>query len=167
MRRGVEVLHIEAELTNPASATALDAVGPEVRDLEGRPCRKGVSFLFKFSRSPDGRGFDYVPRLIREVVLFRPRDGLMSGAGKLEMASSPYDPLGDVPVLDLIDVGYGIWDNDMLPGRLVARVRNPLGFARHAMFKEDYVGWALDRGELPSPLKRRERAQRWKAMKEY
>lgn len=167
VRRGVEVLHIEAELTNPVSASALDAVGPEASDLEGRPCRKSVSFLFKYSRSPDGRGFDYVPRLIREVVLFRPRDGLMGGAGKLEMASSPYDPLGDVPVLDLIDVGYGLWDNDMLPGRVVARVRNPFGFARHAMFKEDYVGWALDRGELPSPRKRRERAQRWKAMKDY
>jgi len=138
-----------------------------VEDLEGRPCRKGVSYLFKFSPSPDGRGFDYVPRLVREVVLFRPRDGQMSGAGKLEMASSPYDPLGDLPVLDLMEVGFGIWDNDMLPGRVVARVNNPLSFARHAMFKQDYVGWALDSGALPPPLKRRARTKRWKAMREY
>ena len=82
VRRGVEVLHIEAELTDVVSATALDAIGPEVNDLEGRPCRKGVSFLFKFFPSPDRRGFDYLPRLVREVVLFRPRDDLRSGAGK-------------------------------------------------------------------------------------
>jgi acetoacetate decarboxylase len=167
VRRGVEVLHIEAELTDTVSPSTLDAVGLEAADLEGRPCRKGVSFLFKFFPSPDGRGFDYVPRLVREVVLFRPRDDLRSGAGKLELASSPYDPLGDIPVRDLIDVGYGTWDNDMLPGRVVARVKNPLSFARHAMFKQDYVGWALDRDELPAPLKRRERARRWKALQQY
>ena len=90
----------------------------------------------------------------------------MSGAGKLEMASSPYDPLGDIPVLDLIEVGFGIWDNDMLPGRVVARVNNPLSFARHAMFKQDYVGWALDSDALPPPLKRRAREKRWKALQE-
>lgn len=167
VRRGVELLHIEAELTDPVSATTLDSIGPLVDDLEGRPCRKGVSFLFKFFPSPDRRGFDYVPRLVREVVLFRPRDDLMGGAGKLEMASSPYDPLGEVPVLELMHVGYGTWDNDMLPGRVVARVKNPLGFARHAMFKQDYFGWSLDRNEIPSPLKRRERVQRWKAIQEY
>jgi acetoacetate decarboxylase len=169
VRRGVEVLHIEAELIDPVGVAALDAVGPAVSDLEGRPCRKGVSFLFKFTRSPDGRGFDFVPRLVREVVLFRPRDDLTSGTGKLEMASSPYDPLGDIPVRDLIDVSYGTWDNDMLPGRVIARVRNVLGFARHAMFKEDYVGWFLDKGEseLPPLPNRRERGRRWKTMQEY
>ena len=77
---------------------------------------------------------------MREVVLFRPRDDLISGTGKLVVASSPYDPFGDIPVLDLMNVVYGTWDNDMLPGRVVARVSNPLNFARHAMFKEDYVG---------------------------
>ena len=169
VRRGVEVLHIEAELTDPVSEEALDAVGPVVNDLEDRPCRKVVSFLFKFSRSPDGRGFDFVPRLVREVVLFRPRDDLTSGTGKLEMVSSPYDPLGEIPVRDLIDVTYGTWDNDMLPGGVIARVSNPLGFARHAMFKEDYGGWFLDEDEsdFPPVLNRRERARRWKTMQKY
>jgi acetoacetate decarboxylase len=168
LRRGVEVLHIEAELTDRVDRADLDTVGPAVSDLEGRPCRKVVSFLFKFSQSPDGRGFDFVPRLVREVVLFRPRDDLMSGTGKLEMVSSPYDPLGDIPVRDLMEVTYGTWDNDMLPGRVVAKVSNALGFARHAMFKTDYVGWFLDQGEqLPPPTGRRERARRRKTIQEY
>ena len=167
IRRGVEVLHIEAELSEAVSAAALDAIGPKVEDLQGRPCRKVVAFLFKFFPSPDGRGFDYRPRLMREAVLFRPRDDVRSGAGKLEMVSSPYDPLGDIPVRDLLDVSYGTWDNDMLPGRVVARVRNPLGFARHAMFKQDYVGWALDSDEFAAPVERRERRRRRKALKRY
>ena len=167
IRRGVEVLHIEAELSEAVSATALDAIGPEVEDLEGSPCRKVVVFQFKFFPGPDGRSFDYRPRLMREAVLFRPRDDLRGGAGKLEMVSSPYDPLGDIPVRDLLDVTYGTWDNDMLPGRVVARVRNPLGFARHAMFKQDYVGWALESDEILVPVERGERRRRRKAMKRY
>jgi acetoacetate decarboxylase len=167
VRRGVEVLHIEAELTGPADPAALDTIGPEVSDLGGRPCRKVVSFLFKFSRSPGGRGFDYLPRLVREVLLFSPRDDLMSGTGKVEMVSSPNDPLGDIPVRDLIDVTYGTWDNDMLPGRVVARVRNPLGFNRYAMFKEDFAGWYLESGEAPPPPTGRERSRRRKTVKAY
>ena len=167
VRRGVEVLHIEAELTGPADPAALDTFGSKAIALEGRPCRKVVSFLFKFSRSPGGRGFDYVPRLVREVVLFRPRDDLMSGTGKVEIVSSPHDPLGDIPVRDLMDVTYGTWDNDMLPGRVVARVRNPLAFARYAMFKEDFAGWFLESDEASTPPTGRERSRRRKTMKAY
>jgi acetoacetate decarboxylase len=167
VRRGVEVLHIEAELTGPADPATLETVGSEAFDLEGRPCRKVVCFLFKFSRSPGGRGFDYAPRLVREVLLFRPRDDLMSGTGKLEMVSSPNDPLGDIPVRDLMDVTYGTWDNDMLPGRVVARVRNPLRFARYAMFKDDYAGWYLESGEASPPPTGRERSRRRKTMRAY
>ena len=54
VRHGVEVLHIEAELTDPLSTTTLDAVGPEVEDLEGRSCRKGVSYLSSSRRVPMG-----------------------------------------------------------------------------------------------------------------
>jgi acetoacetate decarboxylase len=167
VRRGVQVLHIEAELTGRVKPAALATIGPEVSDFEGRPCRKVVSFLFKFSRSPGGRGFDFVPRLVREALLFRPRDDLMSGNGTLELVSSPHDPLGDIPVRDLMDVTYGTWDNDMLPGRVVARVRNPLAFARYAMFKEDFAGWFLDSGEALPPPKGRERSRRRKMMKAF
>ncbi len=161
------MLHLEAELTGRVNPAALATVGPEVSDFEGRPCRKVVSFLFKFSRSPGGRRFDFVPRLVREALLFRPRDDLMSGNGTLELVSSPHDPLGDIPVRDLMDVTYGTWDNDMLPGRVVARVRNPLAFARYAMFKEDFAGWFLDSGEASLPPKGRERSRRRKMMKAF
>jgi acetoacetate decarboxylase len=169
VRRGVEVLRIEADLTRPVDVAALDAIGPAASDLEGRPCRKGVSFQFKFSRSPNGRGFDFVPRLVREVVLFRPHDDLRSGTGRLVMVSSPYDPFGDIPVREIVTVSHGTWDNDMLPGRVAARVKNPLDFARHAMFKEDYAGWFLNKGEeeLPPPPNRRQRKRLWKAIQEY
>jgi hypothetical protein len=106
-------------------------------------------------------------RLVREPVLFRPRDDVSSSAGKLEMVSSPYDPPGDTPVRDLLLVCYGTWDDEMLPGRVVARVRNPLRFARHACFKQDLVGRLLKEDEKPTPLERSERRRRPKAIKQY
>ena len=166
VRRGVEILHIEAELTDPVSATHLDAVGPEVNDLEGNPCRKFVAFTFKFFPSQSG-GFDYLPRLRRDVLLLRPRDEVRSGSGNLEMVSSPYDPLGDIPVRDLLDVSYGTFDNQQLPGRVVARVKNPLGFMRYAGFKMDYLGWMLEQDDMPTRPERSERRRRQKAIKQY
>jgi acetoacetate decarboxylase len=166
VRRGVELVRIEAELTGPVSASSLDAIGPEVDDLEGHPCRKLVAFSFKSSFSPSG-GFEYLPKLVRNVLLMRPRDEIRSGTGKLEMVSSPTDPLGDIPVWDLLDVSYGTFDNDQLPGRVVARVKNPLRFFRYAAFKQDWVGWALQQDELPKRPERSERRRRQKAIRQY
>lgn len=166
IRRGVEVLHIEAELSEAVSVTTLDVLGPEVDDLEGRPCRKVVAFTFKFLPSPGG-GFDYLPRLRRDVVLFRPRDDVRTGAGKLEMVASQYDPLGDVPVRDLLDVSYGTFDNEQLPGRVVARVKNPLRFVPYSMFKMDFIAWFLEQDDMPTRPDRSERRRRQKAIKGY
>ena len=166
IRRGVELVRIEAELTGPVSASSLDAIGPEVDDLEGHPCRKLVAFSFKSSFSPSG-GFEYLPKLVRNVLLMRPRDEIRSGTGKLEMVSSPTDPLGDIPVWDLLDVSYGTFDNDQLPGRDVARVKNPLSFFRYAAFKQDWVGWALHEDELPMLPERSERSRRQIAIRQY
>jgi acetoacetate decarboxylase len=166
IRRGVEVLRIEADLDDAVETPAFDAIGPEVDDLAGRPSWKLVAFVFKHFPSPGG-GFDYLPRLVRGVMLCRPRDDVRSGTGRLELVSSPYDPLGDIPVRDLLDVSYGTWDNDQLPGRVVARVWNPFGFIRYAAFKADFAGWAFQQDELPVRPGRRERRRRKKAIKQY
>ena len=53
------------------------------------------------------------------------------------MASTPVDPLGEVPVGEIVSMYHGRWHNTMLPGRVVARTWNPMRFARHAFFKSD------------------------------
>lgn len=147
VRKGIEILRIEAELDAPVEATDLDLVGPARADQNGNPCREAVSFLFKFSPSPGGTGFDYLPRLIRQSTLFRPRPGVKRGVGRVVVNSSPYDPLGDVPVIGPpITCFYGVWDNTMLPGRVLRRVWNVRQFLPHAFFKADaapiLLGWA-------------------------
>ena len=114
-----------------------------------------VSFLFKFFPSATDDGFDYPPRLIRQPTLIRPRPDVMSGSGKLELGSTSADPLGEIPVREIVDTMYGHFDNTMLPGRAVATVSNILRFAPHAFFKTDLLG-VID----PSTRASRSRKQR-------
>lgn len=149
VRKGVEILRIEGELGPAAEATDLDVVGAATLDENGRSCRQVVSFLFKYSPSPGGRGFDYLPRLIRQATLFRPRANVRKAIARVVLASSPYDPLGEVAVAGpVLACFHGLWDNTMLPGRVVRRVWNVRRFLPHAFFKTDMVpvllGWATD-----------------------
>lgn len=117
-RRGTEILRIELEPTAPVEPADLALLGTPGVDRQGRPCRQAPSFLYKFFPSPDGKGFDYLPRLVRQVTLFAPRPGLQKGQGHVVVKSSPWDPLGDIPVRSVEACFYGLWDNSMLPGRV-------------------------------------------------
>jgi acetoacetate decarboxylase len=163
VRRGEEILHIEADLTDTVDIGALSGVGLEpVADLDGAQAVPFVSYLFKHFPATDGNGFEYAPRLIRQVTLFRPREGLQSGAGKIAMAPAPADPLGDIPVFDVVSTLYGVFDNVMLPGRVMAKVRNPLQFAPYAFFSTDTLA-IVDPSTRPALSRRRRRQLRKQA----
>ncbi len=166
VRQGTEILRLECELTDPATDQLLEPFGAPAVDLDGRPCLKGVSFLFKHSPSPSGRSMDYVPRLVRQVTLLRLREGARTGQGRVELTSSGTDPLGAVPVRDVVTFVYGLFDNDMLPGRVVARAWNLPRFLPHAFFKMDFFAYALGVG-APARQSPRQRAARRKANKSY
>lgn len=136
-RRGTEILRIECELSGEAPADAMDSIMLRATDWDGVACHKAVVFLFKHFPGPDGASFDYLPRLVREAVLFRPTAPLQLGQGQVTLASSPRDPLGEVPVGRVTHVIHGTYNTTMLPGRVVARVWNPFRFLRHAFFKVD------------------------------
>ncbi len=111
-------------------------------------------YTFKHFTAPTMRGFDYVPRLVAEPVVMRPRRDVRCGEGKVTLTSSPYDPLGEVPVGELIVSAYGRFDNTMLPGEVVGRAWWLPGFLKHAFFKVDVaaakLGW-LDEAPSPDP----------------
>jgi acetoacetate decarboxylase len=142
VRRGAEILRMSCELKEHGRLTDISrflssgASGLD-RDLDGRECVKLVSFLFKYFPASNMMFFDYTPRLVRQVSLFRPRDDLMLGEGEVVVASSPRDALGEVPVEKVEAIGFGTFDNDMLPGRVVARTWNISKFLPHAFFKMD------------------------------
>jgi len=137
VRKGVEILRIECQLGEEVGENFLNYLGDPTLDWDGVPCTRVLSFLFKYFQNPGGGGFDYLPRLIREPILFRTDGKIIGGEGKVTLSSTPYDPLGEVPVGEIVIVFFGKWHNTMLPGRVVAKIWNPIKFAKHAFFKID------------------------------
>ena len=135
VRKGTKIIRIEAEPETPLNIEALAMTG--TLDPSGARSFEVTAFMFKYFQAPSLRGFDYLPRLIAEPIILRPRDDTLSGDGKLYLTSSPYDPLGEIPVVEMITCAYGTFDNTMMPGKVVGRVWNPLAFAKHAFSKVD------------------------------
>jgi len=151
VRKGAEILRIELQPSAMAEPGDSSVFAHEAVDSNGRPCWEAVAFLFKFFPSPDGKHFDYLPRLVRQQTLFRPRAGLRKGAGRVVLTSTVCDPLGEVPVGPVIGCMHGFWDNTMLPGRVVRRVWNVWRFLPHAFFKMDAAPYYLaSRGDRDS-----------------
>jgi acetoacetate decarboxylase len=151
-RMGTEILRIELTPTVPADPSALSRIAaPSLED--GRPSLAVRSYLFKYSIHANGRRFDFLPRLIEQVTLFRPRPGLRQGAGQVVVGSSPRDPLGDVPVIgDPVAVVHGWFDNTMLPGRVVGRAWNPFRFLPYAFWKDDAMLAEIEGMDADAPV---------------
>jgi acetoacetate decarboxylase len=142
-RRGSEILRIEAERSGPAPSTALDLIGPPKPEDGGQNTRVAVNFNYKFFPSADNRAFDFVPRLIRLPVTYRPRREAETGRASVHLGTTPFDPLGELPVREVVDVLYGHFDIEILPGKTVGHAWNLLRFLPHAFFKSDIVAWLL------------------------
>jgi len=150
-RKGCEILRIEVEPGAALAPRDLSALGPDAVDENGQACTEVVSFLFKHFPSPDYKRSEYVPRLVRQVTLFRPRSDVRRGSARMVVTSSPCDPLGEVPVESLIACLHGTCDNTMLPGKVVGRAWNVSRFMPHAFFKTDASAFLLGSTENMAP----------------
>ena len=152
VRKGTEILRVEVDPDTTEGIEKLAMTGvPNTADPRSFTV---TAYMFKHFMSPTMRGFDYVPRLVAEPVVMRPRPDVRCGAGTVSLTSSPYDPLGEVPVRELIVSAYGRFDNEMLPGKVVGRAWWLPGFLKHAFFKVDVapvkLGWVDDVASPPS-----------------
>ena len=139
IRKGVEIIHIECELTEKCPSDFTNGFGYPTTDWDGVPCVKMISFLFKSFPNAGGSRFDYFPRLIRAPVLFRPCESLKTGFSSIKFQSTSTDPLAEVSVGEITNAAYGQFNNTMLPGKVMSRVWNILEFAKHAFFKSDFA----------------------------
>lgn len=144
IRKGAEILRVECELSGELPGDTQDDALVPTTDWNGTACYRGIIFLYKYFQSPDGRWFDYLPRLVRGPVLFRNTGPILQGRGEIKVASSPFDPLGEIPVREAVRITYGKWHNSMLPGKVAGRVWNPFGFLKHAFSKVDFVPGTLE-----------------------
>ncbi len=132
-RHGTRFLEMKAKLTGTFNVK-------EVQDLVTAVLRSGanaVVFNFKYFPAPEGRGFDYNPRLIREEIVIRPSTIVM-GEAELVLKSSEYDPWADVEVVRVLGATYTVGNNTMLPGKIVAEV-DQTEFTPYAFMKVDFL----------------------------
>ena len=64
--------------------------------------------------------------------------------------------MGEVPVGEIVSMFHGRWHNTMLPGRAVARIWNPMRFAKHAFFKSDGSAYLLEAYDPKGSARRKE-----------
>ena len=116
-RHGIRFFEVKAKLTGKFND--LDAQQFITETRESNP--DIVVYNFKYFPAPDRTGFDYNPRLIREVVKFNSKKQEM-GEAELIFRSSEHDPWADVDVVKVLGAIYTVGDNTMLPGSVVAEV---------------------------------------------
>ena len=131
VRRGVELMHIEAKTTGPASD---DDVRTVFDEHDGQPCSR--SFLFKFFPAPGGKSLDYLPRIVRQQTAVAPLKVQQVDA-ELTLRSSPLDPWADIPVRGVEAAISGTFDLTLQHGKVVRRVWNVLRFLPHLFYKTD------------------------------
>lgn len=128
-RYGIRFVEIEATISR-------EATEKEVPELiwSGYKTTWNV-FNFKHFPNPQGTGFDYWPRLIKEKVTFD-RKSIELGEATIKFQSLKTDPWQEVEVVKILETIYTVGDNYMLKGKVVARI-NPLKFAPYAFLKWD------------------------------
>jgi acetoacetate decarboxylase len=139
VRRGVELVNLSMsfeEEVEPEKAVEM------LRTLSGQEGGEGwraIAYNFKFFLSPRLSDFDYKPRLVKQVTTFRPSSKIhLSSTFDLKLKSSDSDPLAEIPVKEPMLGMYGVFNNTMHAGEVVAEVEEEQ-FRRYAFFKQDYL----------------------------
>ena len=91
---------------------SFDRMGFPLAEVEGTlgakvdiPAKDKVDFYFKFSPSPDGKGFDTEPALVHVRRHEEARDG-RDIDGTLTLHDSPIDPIADIPIRRIVSMQF-------------------------------------------------------------
>jgi acetoacetate decarboxylase len=132
-RHGLRFLEIRAKLTGFLSTE--DAPGILAQIFTIGTTMVLNTFNFKYFPAPEGTGFDYSPRLIREEVEFRHRS-LEVGDAEVLLRPSEFDPWAEVEVVRVLGAAYTVGEISMRKGKVMAET-DPMAFAPYAMMKLD------------------------------
>ncbi|MBM4444223.1 MAG: acetoacetate decarboxylase [Chloroflexi bacterium] len=128
-RHGVRFLEIKAKLTGKCN----DEMAQTIIAQSFQSPSDVLVYNFKYFPAPQGNGFDYNPRLVREIVRMNHRL-VEFGEATLKLQSSPHDPWADVEVVRVLGAVRTVGDNSMLPGSVVAETDAaqfaPFGFMK-------------------------------------
>jgi acetoacetate decarboxylase len=130
-RHGIRFFEVKAKLTGKFN----DAIAQQMITQRMKTNPDVVVYNFKYFPAPEGEGFDYNPRLVKEVVTRKPKS-IEMGEAELVLRPSDHDPWCDVEIVRVLGALYTIGDNTMLPGNVVAEV-DQTEFAPYAFMKLD------------------------------
>lgn len=122
-RYGTDILHIDAEL----------------RNTKPRRKRSSSVFHYKYLLDERGTGFQSDPTLIRVTFDTYIRE-MKTGSGEVHLRSSDHDPLGDIPVHDIL--GASFTTEDLVSHQQSLGEVDPDEFLRYALGNgrtDDYV----------------------------
>lgn len=132
-RHGIRFFEVKAKLNGK-----FNDVGVQQMINEQMKSKPNVTvFNFKYFQAPEREGFDYNPRLIKEVIERRPKT-IEMGEAELTFRPSEHDPWFDVKIVRVYGAVYTIGNNKMLPGSVVAEV-DPSEFMPYAFMKVDAI----------------------------
>jgi len=140
VRKGIELMNLSMSFDEEVEANKLAEILSTLTSQElGDKEWEVISYNFKFFQSPQMTGFDYKPRLVKQVTTFRPSSRIkLSYNFNLKLRSSDRDPLAEIPFKEPIMGFYGIFTNTMHPGEVVAEVEEEQ-FIRYAFSKVDFL----------------------------
>jgi acetoacetate decarboxylase len=130
-RHGIRFIEIKAKMSGkfnnePAQKLIMES-------LQSNPDL--LIFNFKCFGAPERNGFDYNPRLMKEIVTRKPKR-IELGEAELIIRPSEYDPWDDVIIKEVFGATYTVSDMIMLPGKIVAEA-DPGEFLPYAYMKVD------------------------------
>ena len=132
-RHGIRFFEVRAKLNGKFNDTGVQQMLSE--QMKSNP--DVTVFNFKYFQAPDRAGFDYNPRLIKEVVERRPKTIVM-GEAELTFRPSEYDPWFDVEIVRVYGAVHTVGNNTMLPGNVVAEV-DQTEFLPYSFMKLDSI----------------------------
>jgi len=145
-RHGQRFFHVTARLNHGSveePARAVIEAGLAFDDDAGSSV-----YLFKHFLAPDGLGFDYPPRLIRQNNVLRPQTVQWASA-ELALLPSDGDPWHEVEIVRVVGGVYVVGNTTMLEGKVVAEV-DPAAFMPYAWSKWDPEQLDRRRGRHPA-----------------
>ncbi len=131
-RLGVKNIEIKAKFEGKFNDPEAAKIVPKLLGRKG-----SVSYNFKYFTAPDRLGgFDYNPRLVKQITKISPKSMEM-GMAEIKLGSTIHDPWGELEIVRVLGALYIKTNNTMLPGEVVAEV-DPEKFLPYAFIKLDW-----------------------------
>ena len=114
-RHGTRFFEVKARLNGKFNDVGVQQMMAD--EIESNP--DVTVYNFKYFPAPEREGFDYNPRLVKEIVK-RKNKSVEMGEAELILQPSEHDPWIDVEIVRVYGAIYTVGDNTMLPGSVVA-----------------------------------------------